>query len=56
MPGGICKNCRERFSVPDLIFACPKCHSQSIEVDQGQELDIAYLDVFEDEAELAHEQ
>ena len=52
---GICKDCNENFSVTDLIFACPKCNSASIEVDQGQEMDIAYLDV-EDEAELISEQ
>jgi hydrogenase nickel incorporation protein HypA/HybF len=51
---GICRNCSEKFSVTDLIFACPACHSTSIEVDKGQELDIEYLDI-EDEAEIINE-
>ena len=51
---GICKSCNENFSVSDLIFSCPRCHSTSIEVDKGQEMDIEYLDI-EDEAELVSE-
>jgi len=52
---GICKSCKDKFSVTDLIFACPKCYSTSIEVDKGQEMDIEYLDI-EDETELVSEQ
>ena len=51
---GICKDCREIFSVNDFIFSCPECHSTSIEVHKGQEMDIAYLDV-EEEAEILNE-
>jgi hydrogenase nickel incorporation protein HypA/HybF len=51
---GICRECGEEFSVTDLIFACTKCFSTSIEVSQGQEMDIAYLNI-EDETELISE-
>jgi hydrogenase nickel incorporation protein HypA/HybF len=47
----ICNKCNEIFSVTDLLFSCPKCHSASIELNQGQEMEIAYLDI-EDETEL----
>ena len=50
----ICNSCNENFSVTDLIFACPCCHSSSIEVEKGQEMDIEYLEI-EDEAELINE-
>lgn len=52
---GICKTCNEKFSVTNYIFSCPKCHSTSIEVDHGQEMDITYLEI-EDETELISEQ
>ena len=50
-----CNNCGEIFSVKDLLFSCPHCQSVSIEVNQGQEMEIAYIDV-EDETELVNEQ
>lgn len=44
---GNCSACLNTFFVKDLIFACPECGSPSISIDQGQELDIAYLEVDE---------
>ena len=51
---GICGSCNTKFQVSDLIFACPECHSTSIKVDQGQEMDIDYLEI-EDEMERVNE-
>lgn len=52
---GTCNNCQHSFSVTDYIFCCPHCSSSSIKMEQGQELDIAYIEI-EDEAEVTHEQ
>ncbi len=45
---GKCNNCSKSFEVKDLIFACPYCDSPSINMQQGQELDIAYLEIDEE--------
>ncbi len=45
---GSCESCSESFKVNDLIFECPNCKSSSIKMEQGQELDIAYLEVDEE--------
>ena len=45
---GKCKACNKDFEVTDLVFACPQCGSPSIDLEQGQELNIAYLKIEED--------
>ena len=40
-----CEECGHDFEVRELMFACPQCASASIRVIQGQELDIAYIEV-----------
>jgi hydrogenase nickel incorporation protein HypA/HybF len=40
-----CKNCKFRFISKEFFFVCPQCQSQDIEVVQGNELKIVYLDV-----------
>lgn len=51
---GMCNNCHERFNITDYIFSCPQCNSSSIKMEKGQEMDIAYLEI-EDEEELINE-
>ena len=46
---GRCKKCESVFEVIDFAFICPKCESREIEIVQGNELDIAYIEVTEDE-------
>lgn len=45
---GRCGACREAFEVKGFVFACPGCGSSNIEVEQGQELDIVYIEVDDD--------
>jgi len=42
--GGICRACKTAFEVTEFIFVCPHCFSGDLEINQGQELDIAYLE------------
>lgn len=43
-----CTDCAARFGVKELVFQCPECQSGNIELKQGQELEIVYIEV-EDE-------
>jgi hydrogenase nickel incorporation protein HypA/HybF len=43
-----CNDCHESFTVERIAFSCPKCASGSIEIKQGFELEIAYLEVDEE--------
>ncbi len=40
-----CKACGHKFAIENLFFLCPKCDSGQVEVTQGEELHIAYLEV-----------
>jgi hydrogenase nickel incorporation protein HypA/HybF len=42
---GVCRACHDSFEVEDFVFVCPACYSTDIEMTQGDELDIAYLEV-----------
>lgn len=42
---GVCLKCRTPFEVDSFIFICPACGAVDIKVEQGTELDIAYLEV-----------
>lgn len=44
---GKCASCSYQFDVEDLVFVCPSCHSTSLEMEHGQEMDIAYLEIEE---------
>jgi len=48
---GRCQNCHRDFEVFDYIFECPLCNSREIELAQGDELDIAYMEVEDEEVE-----
>ena len=50
---GECQACRHTFAVEDLFFACPACASGQITLTHGYELDIAYLEVEEEEEAVA---
>jgi hydrogenase nickel incorporation protein HypA/HybF len=42
---GKCRACQKDFEVEEYIFVCPNCFSGDIEVMQGQELEIAYIEI-----------
>ena len=46
---GACSACAASFEVRDFRFCCPHCGSGRIDVTQGYELDIAYLETAEEE-------
>ena len=48
---GRCHGCRQEFEVLDYVFECPLCDSRDIKLTQGDELDIAYMEVKDNEAE-----
>ena len=41
---GSCKNCNYDFEVFSFIFRCPNCSSDNIDVSQGNELEITYIE------------
>ena len=41
---GSCTDCRKSFEVSEFVFICPNCSSGNIKVEQGNELDIAYIE------------
>ena len=43
-----CAGCREEFTPPDFVFACPRCGSLSADVRAGQELELARVEVSAD--------
>jgi len=51
---GRCESCFHKFIVEDFVFSCPKCHSVSVKIESGQELDITYLEM-EEEVEIFNE-
>ncbi len=42
---GICGGCGVDFEVSDYVFECPECDSRDITLTQGDELDIAYMEI-----------
>jgi hydrogenase nickel incorporation protein HypA/HybF len=42
---GKCNICGKVFDIEEYLFACPACHSFDIEMMQGNELDIDYIEV-----------
>ncbi|SRR5579883_1042108 len=40
-----CANCTLEFQPTDLLYECPECHQANCEVRQGQEFELAFLDV-----------
>ncbi len=46
---GRCNSCRQEFPLERYLFICPECGSHDVDVIEGQELDIAFLEVDDDE-------
>lgn len=46
---GRCNACRKEFEVDGYLFVCSDCQSRDIEMLQGQELEITYLRVEDDD-------
>ena len=40
-----CRNCKYQFSTKEYFFICPQCQSSDLEIIQGNELKIVYLEV-----------
>jgi hydrogenase nickel incorporation protein HypA/HybF len=41
-----CAACEQEFAPPDFFYECPRCHGLCTQVRQGQELELADLEVF----------
>jgi len=41
---GSCKECQSDFEVIEFVFICPNCASNKIDMNQGNELEIAYIE------------
>ena len=44
-PRGDCLTCERQIEVEDFIFICPHCGSRDLNITQGQELEIAFIEV-----------
>ncbi|MDJ0835388.1 MAG: hydrogenase maturation nickel metallochaperone HypA [Acidobacteriota bacterium] len=42
---GACQQCGRRFDLEEPAFLCPNCGSHRIQVKDGRQLDITYLEV-----------
>lgn len=40
-----CRNCATIFHPQDILWSCPKCQGQSVEISQGRELYIESVEV-----------
>jgi hydrogenase nickel incorporation protein HypA/HybF len=47
---GSCRACRKFIEVEDFVFICPHCASRDLEITQGQELDITFIEIDDDDA------
>jgi len=45
----VCKACGNRWTIEGPAFSCPQCGQGSIQLTSGQELDIASIEIEEDE-------
>jgi len=50
---GNCNNCSINFELHEHIFVCPECESFDIKMTQGDELDIAYIEIEETDDTVA---
>lgn len=42
---GVCEECHRPFEVHNFVFVCPECGASNIKLEQGQELDITYIEI-----------
>lgn len=47
-----CQACLHEFEVSDFQFICPACSGSAVDLIHGQELDIAYLEIPDDDPSL----
>jgi hydrogenase nickel incorporation protein HypA/HybF len=40
---GTCRSCGKAIEVKEFVFICPHCGAGDLEINQGEELDIAYI-------------
>ena len=40
---GACRSCGKAIEVKEFVFICPHCGAGDLEINQGEELDIAYI-------------
>jgi len=40
-----CDNCQRSFQIDNFIFVCPDCFSSRLELKQGNELQMAYIEI-----------
>ena len=46
---GKCRECGGEFTIEEFAFVCPLCGGRDIDISQGGELDITYLEVGDEE-------
>ncbi len=44
-----CKDCQAEWTVSEAVFTCPACHSGTIDMLSGRELDITSIEIEEEE-------
>jgi len=49
---GTCNTCHQSLTVQNLVFSCPHCYSTDLDIQSGQELEIAYLECDDGDAPL----
>lgn len=51
---GRCRDCSCEFEIEEMIFLCPNCSSEDVDIISGQEFDLVSIEVErEDESEAA---
>ncbi len=48
---GTCRACSRNFVIEDYLFICPDCGGQDIAMTQGDELEIAYIEIDDGETD-----
>jgi len=49
---GVCETCGRTCAVEEFLFVCPHCGSRDIRMTQGDELEIAYIEIPEPSPEI----
>lgn len=47
----LCKDCSRRFQIEDSAFFCPECQSTNLELISGRELEVAEIELSDDNGE-----
>lgn len=42
---GMCRSCRQEFTVEEYRFICPRCGAHSVDMIRGDELEIASIEI-----------